>query len=671
MKDTGGAPAASTAATATTATAAARPRSLPETVIRAYGLRELLPGYEARVKTVLTTDDVVFRSDDSSGGAEVRTFGALFSIAAAAKGRPAVAVERYGTLVEEVDGRKVIKCTRAQMEQVRAVQGIVEKEAAEMLGRLLEEAEKEKEGKIPTPPPKPASRMVVRPLKKPSPSGKSTVSTNRQSTRTVTTSPSPPSDASSTTCTKIHVHRTVITASIPYYKYLSLSTIRYSDSTSDTSTLPRPTFTPFALRVIQMWLYDPLRIGEVLEAADPHAHLFLPNNCRRQDRNGYPPPLATARGLVEVARAADYFGIEELAAWTAQVLRKLCHGLDKCTGNRCRVMVPYVLERVWEGGRLGLPTDLLDDLMRHIAAHPETMWKRPVIMLPDKLIDEIVQAFVDAHRRTRAMTSVLEITRTGQVRQKWKRNDIAGQPLVWWEAFVGVSKVRSTVSGAAGANQAHLRRWDEKLLGPAIERCVHALARTFDDSWLAEELTRKMADQDFERESVIELLMFVTMTSVAGLKDTDVPFERAPLNRRTVRAIFEGIVNLRTWDGWDNEWGIAERRVLSFLQREWMTIAVSGEAGGFNSWRPAMLTVVSRKLRVSTDDLLGKSQARKAAQRAMKGKAVMRDRLGNDVQVDTTAAAAAATAITAGNSAGSPATALRPEAPEFVPSGSE
>ncbi|KAK6350218.1 hypothetical protein TWF696_006454 [Orbilia brochopaga] len=659
-----------------------RPRSLPETIIRAYGLRELLPPLQTRVEALLAAaDDVVFKPEDG-GGEEVRTFGALFSVAAAAKGRPAIPVDRYGTVAEEdADGMKVLKCSQEQMEKVRAVQEVVAKQTVEMLSRLLDEVqreigeksaaqpdftiqleeEEEKEEKVvanvkttkKTQPRTPATRPQT---KKPSSSNKSTASTTRQAGVSAATSAS---DDGSTTYADIQVHRAILTASVPYYKYLSLRTVRFSDTTSDTSTLPHPTITPYSLRVIQTWLYSPLRIGEVLEAAEPHAHLYLLATCKRQDRNGYPPPLTTVRGLVEVARAADYLGMEELARWTARLLRRLCHGLDKCTGNRCRATVPFVLERIWESGGLGLPSELVEDLKRYIASHPDTMWKRPVIALPDALIEGIVEAFADVIGQTQTVTSVLEISRDGEVKRKWKKDDPAGEPLVWWDAFTSVNKVRAAVKTATGVTFTQMARWDEKLLGPVIERCVHELAKGFDDTWLSDELMRKMEGNSFERELVVDLLMMVTTTSVVAVAEGLVPFARPPLNRKTVRAVFEGMVNLRKWDGWDSEWMTLERRVVQYLQREWMTIAVNGENGGFAAWRPAMLTVASRKMRVAIDDLLGKNQTKPMARRPQKGKAIVKDRLGNDVEVDAT------TLTIVGKDTGKRATVLRPEAEEF------
>ena len=140
---------------------------------------------------------------------------------------------------------------------------------------------------------------------------------------------------------------------------------------------------------------------------------------------------------------------------------------------------------------------------------------------------------------------------------------------------------------------------------------MHEVARGFNDPRLAADLASKMEDGSFQKDVVVEMLMMVTMSSVfeGGLAngEINIPFEKPPLTRRTVKAVFEGIVNLRTWDGRDGEWGKAERRVVDFLRREWMTI-VSGDGvrSGFSGWRPAMLTVLSRKLRVSVDDLLGK-----------------------------------------------------------------
>ncbi|EPS39190.1 hypothetical protein H072_7032 [Dactylellina haptotyla CBS 200.50] len=776
--------------------------SLAETIIRAYTLRDLLPAFETRQSAILepTGGDVIFTVPHET---QIRTYSALFSIAAAARGRPAIAPEKYskqqrqrvgtgnsdhrdgiGTFLppgegdedERIDklleasaglnnsnsssgdGVAIVRCYDEQFAHVKRVYNHVVTKTAEQLDRLLdevlksagegyvdggvaspdfriqlevEEDEEDEEGEnggkrravsVPVKAPKMgitarkkvdrvASGPVTpgkdgkRPLatakgaravtpgrggKKPETGGTSTAQdggagTPKSSTPSKVapkaTAPEPKTE-DATKYAEIRLHRFMVTSSISYYKYLNLGRMSFADSASNVSTLPFPTVTYYALRVIQRWVYNPLRIGEVIEEFEPNSHLYLVSSCKRHDKNGYPPPLATAKGIVEVARAADYLGIEELATWASKTLRRICHGVENCTGNNCKLMVPFVLELVYKTGGLGLSDELVDDLKLLLVKNIETMWKKPVIMLPDELLEELLASFRKLHGCEPTWDRKNSRRGEGRVAER--------KPLNWWQTFIELTRVRSSIRASSTGNS---QRWMDKLLRPAMEHCVHQIAAGFHDPRLAADLQSKMDSGSFERTLVVEMLMMVTTASTTikgfpGEEDVSIQFEKPPLTRRTVRAVFEGLVNLRTWDGRDGEWGTAEKRVMDFLQKEWLTIVTGGEEGsgksGFVNWRPAMLAVVSRKLRVSVDELCGKGQKKPLGMNGVSlkgGKRIVKDRLGNDIEAGSSSPNPDETSASKGKQRGnqeegrdgedtSTAT-LRPDTSPFVPTSSD
>ncbi|KAF3314815.1 hypothetical protein TWF173_004344 [Orbilia oligospora] len=538
---------------------------------------------------------------------------------------------------------------------------------------------------------------VVETLVPSSSSSRSAAQSSKASTSspsTVAAAATDHSSSSSSAYAEIHLHRFIAISSIPYYKYLDLSSssrLQFSDASSNSSTLPFPTVTYYALRIIQRWLYNPLRIGQAIEEFDPNAHFYLLSNCKRQDRNQYPPPLATAKGMIEVARAADYLGISELAEWSGKMLRKMCHGLSKCGGGGCRTMVPFVFDEIYKSGGMGLEEQLSVDIKDFLVRNVESMWKRPVVMLNDKCLEELVRAFRELHAGCGVPSTGAGLNMMGKAMKKGiinkegrlrkEEEEVVTRPLHLWHVYLELNRVRVSVMMSASGTT---NRWMEKLLGPAMEHCVHEIARGFNDPRLAADLASKMEDGSFQKDVVEEMLMMVSMSSIITTTEVGIPFEKAPLNRRTVKPVFEGVVNLRKFtggSGGDNEeLGKAEKRVLEFLGREWMTIVVGGEGkggeSGFAGWRPAMLTVLSRKLRLSVDDLLGKGARKGMAMQISaggrsRGGRMVKDSFGNDVMVDSREFRRTEVDIEPqeGETAGGSSRSLRAEAEAFVPSG--
>ncbi|KAK6508201.1 hypothetical protein TWF506_010301 [Arthrobotrys conoides] len=750
-------PLTSDTTTATATTSCPAPQSLPETIIRAYSLQDFIPTFTERLQTSIVSPsagDVTFSTPHETA---INTFSALFSVAAAVRGRPGIPVERYGKdggsksrmqgigeILKDGEGeggvvsastgggggngdggKKVVKCYDEGFTHVKRIYNHIVTKTGEQMDRLLDEVlkaggdgyvigctsgdfrieleaeegmvEDEKVISVPARAPKRGGAKkregTASKLGSAKGSSRSSMGQGRKGGKgkgeeivemvspplTATAAPSSKastassidhsssSASSSSAYAEIHLHRFVAISSIPYYKYLDLSSSRlqFSDATSNSSTLPFPTVTFYALRIIQRWLYNPLRIGQVIEEFDGNAHLYLLANCKRQDRNQYPPPLATAKGMIEVARAADYLGITELAEWSGKMLRKMCHGLNKCGGSGCRIMVPYVLDEIYKSGGMGLDEQLSIDIKEFLARNVESMWKRPVVMLNDKCLEELVETFKGLHAGCGVPSTGAGLNMGNKGGKKKKisngnnreEEDVVTRPLHWWHIYLELNRLRVSVMMSASG---HTNRWMEKLLGPTMEHCVHEIARGFNDPRLAADLASKMEDGSFQKDVVEEMLMMVSMSSLFGSSngnnssgghnkamEVGIPFEKAPLNRRTVKAVFEGIVNLRkfTGDGRDNEeWGKAEKKVLEFLGREWMTIVVGGEGkdgkSGFAGWRPAMLTVLGRKLRVSVDDLLGKGARKGMAMQISaggrsRGGRMVKDSFGNDVMVDS------------------------------------
>ncbi|KAK6348886.1 hypothetical protein TWF730_009651 [Orbilia blumenaviensis] len=751
-----------TASSSSTATASncATPRTLSDVIIWAYSLNDLLPDAKQRHEAIISNTsgnsggDVVFSTPHE---ASIVTYSAVFAVAAAARGRPGIAVEKFGKggrrkggsvvggnngvgngdLLREGEGvdflvpgdsngmvvdagdsgggggdgesdaagRKVVRCYDEGFAHVKRVYNHVVNKTAEQMDRLLDVVLKGEDKSVNC---AGADFRIELEDEEGEVGGRAAAASSSSSS--AATSASVSGSSGTAGYAEIHVHRFLTISSIPYYKYLDIpstssSRLQFSDASSNTSVLPYPTVTYLALRVIQRWLYNPLRIGEVLEEYEPNAHLYLLSNCKRQDRNSHPPPVATAKVIIEVARAADYLGIPSLARWSTTVLRKMCHGLNKCGGGGCRVMIPFVMGEVFGSGGMGLDEGFEAEVRVFLARNVESMWKRPVVMLDDGCLEELVEEFKGLHVGCGARYSGgdggVEVVNGVAIRkqqqttvQKKKKKvgkdedeeEVVTKPLHWWHLYLDLNRVRISVMTSASGNA---KRWMKMLLGPTMEHCVHEIARGFNDPRLSADLASKMGDGSFQKDVVVELLMMVSMSSVfdgVGLGEVGIPFEKPPLNRRTVKAVFEGIVNLRTWDGKDGEWGKAEKRVVDFLRREWMTIVASGERGqdgktGFAGWRTAMLTVLSRKLRVSVDELLGKGENKApftvGSSRKGGGGRMVKDKFGNDVPVDTRNTRRTEVeeeeegdTVTANAAGSSRAAALRPEAPAFMPSGS-
>ncbi|KAF3137723.1 hypothetical protein TWF569_009164 [Orbilia oligospora] len=689
-----------TTTTTTATTSCPSPQSLPETIIRAYSLQDFAPGYTERQRGIVNSGngDVTFSTPHETA---INTFSALFSVAAAAKGRPGIPVERIELEVEDGEAvgcedddddlpRVISVPVRApKRETVKRNSGVKGKSKVQGKKGGVAAGGKGKKGAV-------VVEEIVETLL-PSSSSRSAQG-SKGSTSSSSSSPSVAAatdHSSSSAYAEIHLHRFIAISSIPYYKYLDLSSssrLQFSDASSNSSTLPFPTVTYYALRIIQRWLYNPLRIGQAIEEFEPNAHLYLLSNCKRQDRNQYPPPLATAKGMIEVARAADYLGISELAEWSGKMLRKMCHGLNKCGGGGCRTMVPFVFDEIYKSGGMGLEEQLSVDIKDFLVRNVESMWKRPVVMLNDKCLEELVRAFRELHAGCGVPSTGAGLNMMGKAMKKGiinkeerlrKEEEVVTRPLHLWHIYLELNRVRVSVMMSASGTT---NRWMEKLLGPAMEHCVHEIARGFNDPRLAADLASKMEDGSFQKDVVEEMLMMVSMSSIITTTEVGIPFEKAPLNRRTVKPVFEGVVNLRkfTGGGGDNEeLGKAEKRVLEFLGREWMTIVVGGEGkggeSGFAGWRPAMLTVLSRKLRLSVDDLLGKGARKGMAMQISaggrsRGGRMVKDSFGNDVMVDSREFRRTEVDIEPeeeeGETAGGSSRSLRAEAEAFVPSGS-
>jgi len=712
--------------------AASRPTTPRDILSRAYDLRIFEPEFDTRLHGLKTISDVIFTTEAYHGFVTHR---ALFSLAAAAKGRPAIPCERFGiirdappavwSLVDPEGNRwpvrsdemRVYMVSQDRYEDVKKIFENLKDALPVYMDRLLDEAlkwdgstsggaapdftiqleaehgeteeslvvERKKRATIatvrgqaktsalptgqqtvaspartvscgkhmaslsgqaivPTSPSKIASPASSRRSSMPTPAldrrksvqppiqltAKAIVRTSEEEvpkrTDSSFTRSRQPCDASWTEFgettsgyAEVKVHRFLLPSAVPYYTYLKRLTNAFQDSTSDKSYLPHPTITFFALQVIQRWIYNPLRIGEVIEESSPNAHHYFSTSCKRLDKTSHPPPTVIVHRLIEVARAADYLGIKELWNWVPKMLLKICHGL-KCTGNHCKVMVPYVLEAIEESGCLGTPPSLKSDIMLFIAQNPDTMWKRPLILLSDSLLKEILSAFtLSQNWFTTSQQYITSRRRRGSFR--------AGEmPVIqWWDMFMKLNRTRSAIQSSATTVR---QRWDEKLLLPAIEYCVHRIAREFNNTEFAVELQSKMTSS-FERSVVEDLLQKVTITAPYM---SDPPFEKAVLTRKTVQPIFEGMVNLRTWDGHEGQWGQAEKRVLDYLKKEWMTMVMGGATTNesqFKTWRPAILQVLSRKLRIQVDELLGCASRRPMMMTSRTG--VQKDSLGNDV----------------------------------------
>ncbi|TGJ65414.1 hypothetical protein EYR41_009386 [Orbilia oligospora] len=643
--------------TTTATTSCPSPQSLPETIIRAYSLQDFVPGYTERQRGIVNSGngDVTFSTPHETA---INTFSALFSVAAAARGRPGIPVES-------------VPVRAPKRETVKRNSGVKGKSKVQGKKGGVAAGGKGKKGAV-------VVEEIVETLLPPSSSSRSA-----QGSKGSTSSSSPSVAAatdhsSSSAYAEIHLHRFIAISSIPYYKYLDLSSssrLQFSDASSNSSTLPFPTVTYYALRIIQRWLYNPLRIGQAIEEFEPNAHLYLLSNCKRQDRNQYPPPLATAKGMIEVARAADYLGISELAEWSGKMLRKMCHGLNKCGGGGCRTMVPFVFDEIYKSGGMGLEEQLSVDIKDFLVRNVESMWKRPVVMLNDKCLEELVRAFRELHAGCGVPSTGAGLNMMGKAMKKGiinkeerlrKEEEVVTRPLHLWHIYLELNRVRVSVMMSASGTT---NRWMEKLLGPAMEHCVHEIARGFNDPRLAADLASKMEDGSFQKDVVEEMLMMVSMSSIITTTEVGIP----------------GGELEEVYGGWgDNEeLGKAEKRVLEFLGREWMTIVVGGEGkggeSGFAGWRPAMLTVLSRKLRLSVDDLLGRGARKGMAMQISaggrsRGGRMVKDSFGNDVMVDSREFRRTEVDIEPeeeeGETAGGSSRSLRAEAEAFVPSGS-
>ncbi|KAK6512094.1 hypothetical protein TWF481_000991 [Arthrobotrys musiformis] len=635
-----------------------RSTSLADTIINAYSLRELLGAYEARLKGIVEGEGDVRFSTPTEG---VSTHRALFSVAAAARGRPGIPVERFGRgkgmggILRDEGGEGEVKCFDEGFVGVKRVYGHIVHQTGEQMDRLLEVVIKGGEDVA-------AGDFKIE-LEDEDGGGRKVKRGNTEGE-----------------FAEVTVHRFVLVASVGYYRYLSSG---FGDSGAGVSRLPFPTVTFYALRVLQRWLYNPLRIGEVMEEFEPGGYAYLLVNCKRGDRSGHAPPVRMARGVIEIARAADYLGIEEVGKWCTGLLRKMCHGLRKCGGGGCRVMIPFILDEIYKnGGALGLDEKFDGEVKEFLARNVEGMWKRPVIMMDDAVLGELVRVFKGMHAHCGAPASG-GIYHSAIVRAKKKgEEEVETRPLHWWNLYLELNRVRVSVVTSASGNRA---RWMEKLLGPTMEHCVHEIARGFNDVRLAADLGSKLEDGSFQKDLVEEMLGMVCTSSIFGGVEGQgigIPFEKPPLNRRTVKAVFEGVVNLRkfTREGKaDEEWVKAERKVIEFLAREWMTIVVGGEGkngkSGFASWRPAMLTVLEKKLKVPVEDLLGQG-GRKGMPAAIsavpkkKGR-IVKDKFGNDVVVDSRELQRTEIGIHEEEEAGegSASNSLRPETEAFVPTG--
>lgn len=358
-----------------------------------------------------------------------------------------------------------------------------------------------------------------------------------------------------------HVNRFLLGLRIQYFRNMFSSGM--ADSGTDSSTFYTDTFTPEALTIICRYVYltsDPqeptnllwfcgvpgqsdkenetllrelkeyIHLGQLdimesihtLRTLKPYVHY----------NGGSPPPASILTHLINVIKAAEYLGLDDLKSYITHTVTELAHNFT-CRGPGCAVLLPKMLDKVYHEPLV--PRFLLNNLVKTLgkAKAVQPLWKRSLIMMSSEAISYLI-----THIQTRILHDPVI-----------KRTNEGGGTLAAFVLYVALAKLHRQVRGRSR----DAGMWEKKLLDPLMKDFLtRVLAQ--DLCWCEYLVSREAAGLNVD----------ITQALVQGIASRF-------MARENCEKIWR-VVSNRDLEFWDEQ---AMKSAVEWFKKEWLSLSVT------------------------------------------------------------------------------------------------
>lgn len=350
------------------------------------------------------------------------------------------------------------------------------------------------------------------------------------------------------------VNRFLLGLRIPYYRVMFSSGM--ADSETSSSNLYTDTFTAEALTVICRYIYmttdsmESLFWFSGLPGASTDETTVLKRNianyispgicedkktslCEKYAESGGAPLSASIMThIIDVIKAADYLGLDDLKSYMLCVLARMAHEFD-CYGQGCSMLLPKILNAVYgdQNIPMSVTTRIVSMLGQAKAVLP--LWKRPLLMMRPEVLNHLVAKIKDR---------IL-------YEPDGKRSNDGGGALGAFRLYIALARLRRQV----GARSKDAINWDEKLLGPLLDFCMRVLVA--DWKWCEHIVSRGTSSMYMD---IIQELL----EEIAGPKF---------MRRENCEKVWR-VVRDTTLEFWCEK---AEKGALEWFRSEWLSLSVT------------------------------------------------------------------------------------------------
>ena len=313
----------------------------------------------------------------------------------------------------------------------------------------------------------------------------------------------------------------------------------------------------------------------------PYTKASVPKPYER----GSPPTVSIITHLVNVIKAADYLGLDDLKSYITHTLAEVAHNFH-CYCSGCAVLLPKMLDTVYHESIV--PRSLLDNLVKILGQTKavQKLWRIGLITMSPE---------ATSHLLTHMLSRI--------------RHDQEGGTLAAFALYVALAKLHRQVCRKSRDPDA----W-EGLLGPLMKDILPRLLAA-DLCWCESPVLRKAAGLDVD---IIQgLVQHITSSFMA---------------RETCENIW-GMVSNRKLEFWDEQ---AMKSVVEWFKKEWLSLSITppepdprmcaspppGGGGGvvakaprmkepyepnfFATWNRRDLALLGQEMGVEVEDLLAR-----------------------------------------------------------------
>lgn len=354
-----------------------------------------------------------------------------------------------------------------------------------------------------------------------------------------------------------HVPRFLLALRIPYFARLFSS--GFLDSSSDKGSLYTPTFTCESVDLFVAYLYEPVPPTALLD----HMHSSSFSNTTFASCPSYKPSPPTPRtaailkNLLALGGGCLYLDLSILEAWAYASFKTLLHGLQ-CTGTGCSAFIPYAWKCLAENADLAAQWTWPQEQIPRWLGNPGNMlamWKKPVIDLPNALLGEVVDIFVD---------SCKHVSNTAK----------------YWTALDEIDR--------KSERSKQRDRWRTHLIEPARAACVATAANDLTG------IVKSYLRGDFAELSFGELILASTCSGIT-VKNCSSVYKALVSNANANANVAR--VRLATIKE-------AHGQCLAWFRRNWLSLSIA-EHPVFEEWEGPLRERLAKELGVDPEDLLG------------------------------------------------------------------